>query len=384
MRFRTVPACALSLVCLTAPVGTIFMRMETSQVPVQRLAANLERDLKADPRNIEKVINLARLYSMAFALKTDLLPATNQNPEKVDRPWFGEPSSTAPDRQVVAPASREQEASARQHLEKAIEYYQRALTLDPKNLTAGLGYAWTLEQSRQKDRAIAEYRRVIAQAWTVEQKASRGSLGRRFFTEEGAGYLIGLLDPIKDKAEIAELQARRDKLRAMPRPITPIAIPLSDDLSIARVIDPLARVRFDADGSGLPRDWSWITPEAGWLVYDPREQPSITSALQWFGNVTFWLFWRNGYEALRALDDDGDGELAGAELRHLFVWRDRNSNGISDEGEVRPLASHHIVALSYAYVDGDGCQLAASAPNGVRLADGRTRPTYDVILEETE
>jgi hypothetical protein len=41
----------------------------------------------------------------------------------------------------------------------------------------------------------------------------------------------------------------------------------------------------------------------------------LTSALQLFGNVTFWMFWSNGFEAMRALDDNQDGTLAGGELR---------------------------------------------------------------------
>jgi hypothetical protein len=267
-------------------------------------------------------------------------------------------------------------------LQKALEYYQAALAIDQTNLTAGLGHAWVLEQSGKKPEAIAEYRRVIEQAWAAEQKVSRARLGQRFFTEEAAGYLIPLLDPIRDKAEIDDLQSRRDKLRAMPRPITPIAIPLSDSIDPFKVTDPVARVRFDADGSGLRREWTWITPDAGWLVYDADDRGTITSALQWFGNATFWLFWSNGYEALRSLDDDGDGKLEGAELKHLAVWHDRNRNGISEPGEVSSLATHGIVALSCEYVEGDGSRVTAFSERGVTLSDGRTRPTVDVILRQ--
>jgi len=35
-----------------------------------------------------------------------------------------------------------------------------------------------------------------------------------------------------------------------------------------QLVELRARVRFDADGSALDREWSWITPDAGWLVYD--------------------------------------------------------------------------------------------------------------------
>jgi hypothetical protein len=64
------------------------------------------------------------------------------------------------------------------------------------------------------------------------------------------------------------------------------------------ILDPRERVRFDADGSG-PRDWTWITPEAGWLVHDADGAGTIDSALQLFGSVTFWLFWSNGYEPMQ-------------------------------------------------------------------------------------
>ena len=131
---------------------------------------------------------------------------------------------------------------------------------------------------------------------------------QRLFTQEAAGYLIPLLDKERDAAEIADLRAKQSDIAGRPRAITPIAIPLTDDLPAHGIVDRLARVRFDADGSG-PREWTWITPDAGWLVYDAADRGTITSALQLFGNVTFWLFWSNGYEPMRALDDNGDGEL---------------------------------------------------------------------------
>ena len=140
---------------------------------------------------------------------------------------------------------------------------------------------------------------------------------------------------------------------------------------------------FDADGTGLRKAWTWISPDAAWLVYDPTASGRITSALQLFGDVTFWNVWRNGYEPLRALDDDGDGELRGRELRHLALWRDVNRNAVSDPGEVRPLSEYGIVALTCRGAKGDGIFTAAVAERGVRFSDGRTRPTYDVILRRS-
>ncbi len=240
-----------------------------------------------------------------------------------------------------------------------------------------------LDQAGNDARAIAEYRQVIEQAWPAEQKAKAAMPSQRFYTQETAEYLIPLLDPKKDASEIDDLRAKRDQLVRLPRAITPIAIPLDfGAASLNQILDPLARVRFDADGSGIRREWTWITRDAGWLVYDARGKGEITSALQWFGNVTFWLFWKNGYEAMRALDDSGDGVLAGPELDHLAIWHDRNLDGMSDSSEVRPLTSHGIVELSCRYVEGDGVRVAAFSVQGVRLANGRTRPSYDVILRQ--
>ncbi len=243
-----------------------------------------------------------------------------------------------------------------------------------------------LDQAGEKVRAIAEYRRVTKEAWVVEESQTRGLPEQRFYTHEAAGYLIALLDPTRDAAEIADLRAKQKAIDDKPaRAITPLAIPLEDGVPPDAIPAMTARVPFDADGSGHLRRWTWISPDAGWLVHDPLQRDEITSALQWFGNVTFWLFWNNGYHALSALDDDGNGELAAGELRDLAIWHDRNSNGISDAGEVRPLAAHDIVGLSCRYVDGDGLgryrlQFAAVSPQGVRLADGRIRPSYDVLL----
>jgi hypothetical protein len=147
------------------------------------------------------------------------------------------------------------------------------------------------------------------------------------------------------------------------------------------VIDVRARVPFDADGSGLQRRWTWITPNAGWLVFDRHGTGRITSALQWFGSVTFWLFWDSGYDAMRALDDDGDGILRGRELDGLAIWRDLDGDGVADAGEVRPLSSWGIASLSCRHVViDDDPELAAWSAAGVTFDDGRTRPTYDVLL----
>jgi hypothetical protein len=205
--------------------------------------------------------------------------------------------------------------------------------------------------------------------------------GWRSVTEEAARYLIPLLDPEADAAEVKILRDRVSQLERLPRAITPIAIPLRAGLDALDITDATAIVHFDADGSGLARPWTWITPDAGWLVYDAHGSGRIKSALQLFGSVTFWAFWDHGYQALRALDDDGDDRLAGRELDGLAIWRDANSNGLSEPGEVRSLPSWGVIAISCAFeFDASHPDEIAFSPGGVTFDDGTTRATFDIVL----
>ena len=381
MTRRSATALSIALLVASAQLPAIYMRVETSDVPVDRLVANLEKELKANPENVETILNLARLHAMAFANKEETFPAAAPKPDQPEVPSYTPGASQIPSTVKPAP-SPQNAASAAQHLKQATRHYEAALALAPDNLTARLGHGWVLEQAGNKKAAIAEYRKVVEQAWPGEQKIKTLMPSQRMFTQEAAGYLIPLLDKERDAAEIADLRAKQSDIAGRPRAITPVVVPLTDDVDVAHLVDPLARVRFDADGS-LPREWTWITPKAGWLVYDGADRGTVASALQLFGNVTFWLFWSNGYEPMRALDDNGDGELSGPELQHLSIWHDANRDGVSDRAEVRPLSFYGIVALSHEHVIGDGRRVTAYAPRGVRFSDGRTRSTYDVVLQHS-
>jgi hypothetical protein len=379
-RLAFATAVILAVAVGTAGLEGIYVRPDLENVPVARLVANLERELAAAPRNADIHLRLARLYAMAYAANAEALPVTvlaGSDKRVKQDVWFGHEPNLVPAQ--IPPGTARTEAS-KLYLKKSLTHYKTVVDLEPTGLIGRIGYAWTLEQSGDKAGAIAEYRRVIEQAWPKEQDAKFAQLGQRFYTEEAARYLVPLLDPKRDAAEIASLTERQQRLARVPRPITPIAIPLSDRVAIKAIVDLNAVVPFDADGTGRQRGWTWITPEAGWLVYDATGRGQITSALQWFGDSTFWAFWKNGYESLAALDDNGDGELRGPELRYLAIWRDANRNGRSEKGEVLPLARHGIEALSCRFDKGDGIFMAAWSQNGVRLTGGRTRPSYDVIL----
>ena len=360
---------------VTAPITTKFRAPDLKIIPVQRLIANLSAQAKAKPNDFALRVNLARAHAMAWATKGADVQVDG------DRLWFGFTPKFIPFG-VVGTVDKEKQAAAQKNLETAIAQYRKAIELEPNSPVTLLGLAWVLDQAGEDEEARTLYRKVIELMEATEGKLQLGSLGGRYVSLEAGEYLISLLHPQQDAAEIKAIKNRQARLEELPRPITPIAIPLEDGLTEADIHDRAARVAFDADGTGLSNRWTWLNDKAGWLVYDETGTGRIRSATQMFGNVTFMMFWRNGYEALATLDDDGDGVIAGGELRHLAIWRDINRNGVSDAGEVRSLASYDIQRLS--------CEAATTEAGvifslqGVTLTDGSTRPTFDVILQPNE
>lgn len=368
-----------ALVFLAPPLGALYIRPDLEKIPVERLVKNLEEQAKKDPKNAMVRFNLARVHGMAYARKTNEVEVWK---DKLERgAWFGyEPAFVPFAKALVKIEDTVKLKEAQEHLRKAVSAYQETVKLQPDNLAARLGLAWTIEQTGDKKAAVEAYRKVIEAGWAKEKESKFGPLGGHFITQEASEYLIPLLDKDADKDEAATLKERVAYLKKLPRPITPIVLPLENGLGVSDLIDAGAKVRFDADGTG-PKHWSWISPKAAWLVHDPVRSGKIESGLQLFGNVTFWTFWDNGYQALALLDDNGDGELTGSELDGLALWHDRNGNGISEPGEVRSLKEHNIVGLSRDYRPRSGDKdCVAFSPHGVRFADGTTRATYDVIL----
>ena len=374
----------------SATLAAIFREVDVRNVPVERVTANLEQELKAKPKDVGILINLARVHAMAYAQKRETVPSARPmgvgKPEREAAPYVGQgaPGHMQPE-QVRPTSDPKAAAAARAHLDNAIARYREALAIDAGQPIAMMGLGWTLAQAGDRPGAMKALRDVVTRAWPGDQKGGFGSgivfMGYRYLTEEAARYLIPLLDPAKDQAEIEDLRKKTRQLEQQPRAVTPIAIPLADGLAADDIEDRRAAVAFDADGSALPKRWTWIRPNAAWLVFDRFNERRITSGLQLFGSVTFWLFWANGYDALRSLDDNGDGSIAGRELVGLSLWHDQNSNGVSERGEVKPVAAWGVASLSCTYEhDPRHADEIAFSPRGVTFVDGRVRPTFDLIL----
>jgi hypothetical protein len=189
----------------------------------------------------------------------------------------------------------------------------------------------------------------------------------------------------EDKKNISEVSEGISKLNVLPdinkKEITPIIFTLETELTFSKLLSPKINVNFDLDGDGKKELWPWVKSTTGFLVWDPQKTGKITSGRQMFGSVTWWIFFQNGYQALDALDDNRDGQLMGDELIGITTWFDKNSNGISEPGEMIDLQTLGIKSIGTKPTgEINGMPMHSS---GITLSNGEKIPTYDWIASPT-
>jgi hypothetical protein len=102
-------------------------------------------------------------------------------------------------------------------------------------------------------------------------------------------------------------------------------------------------VWFDLLGTGRPQKVQWTAGgRQGWLCEDLSGSGMITSGLELFGTAGGFS---SGYEKLALRDRNHDGQVSGAELAGLSLWFDRNSDGISQPGELVSVATAGIETI---------------------------------------
>jgi hypothetical protein len=280
--------------------------------------------------------------------------------------------SIGPRTELPANVAAQASVAAHARLEAARTHYARALELDADNLRARLGYAYVLDRLGRADDARRELRSILNKGMP-RLEGDHSEWEDHAVLTEAAAHLEHLATSPADRERMARLRERLEASQPIVY-VTPILVPLID-APFDRLIDNASPVAFDFAGSGDTRAQGWLTPNAAWLVWDPAWRGQVRSGMDMIGARTWSVFWANGFEALRALDDNRDGELTGAELGGLALWRDENGDGVSDPGEVVPVNVHGIAALS---VRGRPTRPGLmTAPAGVRFDNGRTRPLYD-------
>ena len=93
--------------------------------------------------------------------------------------------------------------------------------------------------------------------------------------------------------------------------------------------------------------WTENNHPGYFLVLDRKGDGKITKKDQLFGNGEDA---ENGFEQLRKLDSNNDGfiDSKDVDFKHLYLWKDENSNGIADQGELIPAKKLiHRISLNY-------------------------------------
>jgi hypothetical protein len=171
---------------------------------------------------------------------------------------------------------------------------------------------------------------------------------------------------------------------------SPILINLDSVGLNDHLTSPEDGVVFDIGGRGVPAHVSWprAGSQVGFLARDLDGNGRIDNGEELFGNATVTrsgVRAANGFDALRDLDENGDGKITASDhvFSSLVLWIDRNHNGISEPSELRTLSELQIVAISTEYrerkhVDHYGNQYRFEGD--IVMANSQKRRIFDVFL----
>ncbi len=166
--------------------------------------------------------------------------------------------------------------------------------------------------------------------------------------------------------------------------ITALAPPIAIDLDGDGVefLPGTAGVHFDYGGDGEAESTAWVAADDGLLAIDSNGDGKVAGAEL--------VFARGGLSDLQGLaadyDSNGDGRLDAADkdFAKFGIWQDVNGNGVTDPGEFRSLVDAGIVSISLlsdgkAYVAANGDVHVRGEASFTR-ADGSTGKIADAAF----
>lgn len=303
------------------------------------------------------------------------------------------------------PESKISKEEILQHAKEAMINFKKAIALDPDNALYQIGLASFCyqylsykkineikdEPTELKQITIVGTRDIFFNAYSlsinneIKFKTMPIEGVRSLISYEAGNAYINISKSMtqlteSDKKNIEIVTKNITKLSALPREvITPIIFSINKESDFSNLLNLGKTVNFELNGDGKSEQWPWVKSTTGFLVWDPQNTGKITSGRQMFGSVTWWIFFENGYQALDALDDNRNGQLAGDELIGIRVWFDKNSNGISEPGEVVDLNTLGIKSIGTKPTgETEGMPMHEL---GITLTNGTKIPTYDWIAK---
>jgi hypothetical protein len=112
-------------------------------------------------------------------------------------------------------------------------------------------------------------------------------------------------------------------------------------------VENRSRVYFDMDNDGYAERTAWVAAGDGLLAIDKNGNGKIDSQGELFGNGAGFA---DGFANLKQYDSNADNKItaADAQFANLRVWTDADSDGVTDAGELKTLASLNITQINLA------------------------------------
>lgn len=137
---------------------------------------------------------------------------------------------------------------------------------------------------------------------------------------------------------------------------------------------------FDLNDDGFAEQTGWIGKDDGLLARDLNANGTIDNVGELFGDAT-----TSGFTALAALDSNTDGviNVSDSNFADLRVWRDADSDGKTDAGELKTLAEAGIVSINLTPTSTTPQEIAGNTVSAVGTftkTGGGTGTVGDVVL----
>ena len=168
----------------------------------------------------------------------------------------------------------------------------------------------------------------------------------------------------------------------------PIIIDLNKDGTTTSKLN--GAVNFDIDNNGFKEATGWISKDDAFLAYDRNGNGIIDNGNELFGDKTVSVgaygytgeTAKNGFEALKAFDFNNDNIIdeKDKDFDKLLLWQDLNTNGLTEEGELKSLKEHNVKSIDLRYketqIDNNGNLIKQTST--VTFNDNTTTTADDV------
>ncbi len=164
--------------------------------------------------------------------------------------------------------------------------------------------------------------------------------------EFSAAAVIGLHYKSVDVAELKEM------VDLAETQVSPLVLDLDGDG--VETNEENSTVHFDHDNNGFAESTGWVGKDDGLLVRDINNNGQIDNGTELFGNNSVLSSGQkaaNGFEALADLDSNNDGVFNSSDTawNQVKVWKDANSNGVVDSGELLTLEQAGVSGINLDY-----------------------------------